>query len=231
MGETEIEQFFKILNQENWDWFPCNGTLIIDTPSKQEAKIFIKRWCLVTKAFTSNFQCDRALIRYPHCIQPFEILGNYTPMNPTTSTIIQPLKNSRLHFVDATRSQVLQFIEEQRANGKLVIVSSQITNRIIDTSVIPAERGIFSLPSQWHGFNNLELWRESMHHFQQLQNALNTDGYIPDFEFELLRVDGSKIRTGKDYYLARNYFGNDIEPVRISVGEFANYEVIRPAIS
>lgn len=231
-AETDLEIFLNFLNQDLWDWKPCNNTLIIDAPSEDDARDFIEKWILATQLLTESFGCDRALIRYPGDSRPFIIYPlnrRFNLMKPT-ETIVKPIKNSRLHFVDATRSQVLQFIEEQREEGKLVIVSSQITSRIIDTSMIPIERGILKLPSQWNGFNSLELWRESMHQFQQLQNSLETDGYIPNFEYELLRVDGSKIRTAKDYYLARNYFGDGVEPVRISVGDFNNYEVIRQAM-
>ncbi|MFY7883465.1 MAG: hypothetical protein ACOVOV_01330 [Dolichospermum sp.] len=146
-----------------------------------------------------------------------------------STTIITATRNGQPHLVDATRRQVLEFIENQREAGKVVVVTSQITNRCIDIQNIDPSRGIFAHSSQWHGVNFLELWRESMPQFFDLLNRLDSDGIIEGFTYDLLRMDGSKGRYQKDYYLANNFLPG--EPVRISVSNRDEWELIRPAIA
>jgi hypothetical protein len=136
------------------------------------------------------------------------------------------MKNGRPNLIDASRRQVLDFIIEQREAGKIVVVTSQITNRCVDVDLISPERGIFAYASQWHGLNFMELWRESLEQYFQLLSRLESDGYIPGFVYELLRIDGSKGRYIKDYYLANNFLRN--EPVRISVSNTNDWELVRP---
>jgi hypothetical protein len=143
------------------------------------------------------------------------------------SNIITATKNGRPNLADANKRQVLEFILEQREAGKVVVVTSQITNRCVDIDLISPERGIFAYASQWHGMNFMELWRESMDQYFSLLGGLERDGYIPNFAYDLLRVDGSLGRYNKDYYLARNFLHN--EPVRISVGNQNDWELVRPA--
>jgi hypothetical protein len=143
------------------------------------------------------------------------------------SNIITATKNGRPNLVDANKRQVLDFILEQRDAGKIVVVTSQITNRCVDIDLISPSRGIFSYASQWYGMNFMELWRESMDQYFSLLSGLERDGYIPNFTYDLLRVDGSLGRYNKDYYLARNFLHN--EPVRISVGGQNDWELVRPA--
>lgn len=90
------------------------------------------------------------------------------------SNIITATKNGRPNLADANKRQVLEFILEQREAGKVVVVTSQITNRCVDIDLISPERGIFAYASQWHGMNFMELWRESMNqYFSALQNLDN----------------------------------------------------------
>lgn len=146
-------------------------------------------------------------------------------------TVISALRNGRPDLRDATRRQVLDFLEDQREAGKIVVVTSNLTNRCLDITDMSPERGIFAYTSQWHGLNFLELWRESMDQYFHLINLLNSDGYIPGFVYDLLRIDGSKGRYCKDYYLARNLIPN--EEVRISISDKANnsWELVRPALN
>ena len=142
------------------------------------------------------------------------------------TNVITAMKNGRPNLIDASRRQVLDFIIEQREAGKIVVVTSQITNRCVDVDLISPERGIFAYASQWHGLNFMELWRESLEQYFQLLSRLESDGYIPGFVYELLRIDGSKGRYIKDYYLANNFLRN--EPVRISVSNTNDWELVRP---
>jgi hypothetical protein len=144
------------------------------------------------------------------------------------TNIITATKNGRPNLADANKRQVLEFILEQRDAGKIVVVTSQITNRCVDIDLINPSRGIFSYASQWHGMNFMELWRESMDQYFSLLGGLERDGYIPNFTYDLLRVDGSLGRYNKDYYLARNFLLN--EPVRISVGNQNDWELVRPSV-
>jgi hypothetical protein len=143
------------------------------------------------------------------------------------SNVITATKNGRPNLVDANKRQVLDFILEQRDAGKIVVVTSQITNRCVDIDLISPSRGIFAYASQWYGMNFMELWRESMDQYFSLLGGLQRDGYIPNFTYDLLRVDGSLGRYAKDYYLAQNFLHN--EPVRISVGNANDWELVRLA--
>lgn len=141
------------------------------------------------------------------------------------STIITATRNGRPYLVDATRRQVLDFIEDQREAGKSVVVTSQLTNRCVDIVNIDRRRGLFAYSSQWHGINFMELWRESMSQYFEMLDRLSSDGLISGFTYELLRMDGSKGRYQKDYYLANNFLTN--ESVRISVSNPEDWELVR----
>jgi hypothetical protein len=167
---------------------------------------------------------------------PFDVLtdsqGITIPASTASSTsgdesmsnVILPTRDGRLHLVDATRRQVFDFIEEQREAGKIIMVASQVTDRCVDVQTVSRERGIFAYASQWHGYNFWELWRETIDQYFRLRQLLDSDGYIPGYVYEILRVDGSKARYKKDYFLANNFIPG--EPVRISVAEPADWELI-----
>lgn len=142
---------------------------------------------------------------------------------------ITSTNNGYPNLKDASRRTVLDFIEEQRDTGKVVVVTSQITNRCVDIQNIDKNRGILAFASQWHGTNFMELWRESLNDFFRLIDLLNSESVIPGYEYELLRVDSSKGKYCKDYYLANNFLPK--EPVRISVSNKEDWELIRPAIA
>jgi hypothetical protein len=162
-----------------------------------------------------------SLLQRPLCIHASDS-GDADMSNVITAT-----KNGRPNLVDANKRQVLDFILEQRDAGKIVVVTSQITNRCVDIDLISPSRGIFAYASQWYGMNFMELWRESMDQYFSLLGGLQRDGYIPNFTYDLLRVDGSLGRYAKDYYLAQNFLHN--EPVRISVGNANDWELVRLA--
>ncbi len=170
---------------------------------------------------------DKVEVVWSAIHKPLLIHASSTSGEQQMSNIITATKNGRPNLVDANRRQVLEFILEQREAGKVVVVTSQITNRCVDIDLISPERGIFAYASQWHGMNFMELWRESIDQYFSLLGGLERDGWIPGFSYDLLRVDGSMGRYTKDYYLARNFLHN--EPVRISVGNHSDWELIRAA--
>lgn len=220
------------IQKPGWGLSLSPVALIINAPSQEEAQEFYRQSIQQLAQSAAKLKRLAALIRYPECHRPYRIPAkmSYTTGDDRMSTtnIVLPTTNGRPNLADATRRQVFDFIEEQRESGKIIMVASQITDRCVDVQCVSRERGIFAYASQWHGYNFWELWRETIDQYFRLRQLLDSDGYISGYVYEILRIDGSKARYKKDYYLANNFLPG--EPVRISVAERQDWELIRPAV-
>jgi hypothetical protein len=227
----DLLNFSRLFQQSGWDIFPSTLTnrLIVCLPlSRKECRIFLIKhsWQLALSA--ARFGFSEARIYYNGGIFNIPVSPYCNVQGEPEKIMITATKNNRPNLVDATRRQVAEFIVEQREAEKIVIVTSQITNRCIDIDLISPERGIFRYASQWNGINFLELWRESLSQYEDLRTRLDSDGYIPGFVYNLLRVDGSLGQYQKDYYLANNFLSS--EPVRISVANPKDWQLIRSGL-
>jgi hypothetical protein len=117
---------------------------------------------------------------------------------------------------DADYLRVLDFIREQRADGRIVVITSMISNICQHTNdLLSPERGVLQ-PYQWTGYNYLQAWRDSLDEYHQLIELLNRDSYVPQYQYKLRRPDNRLCSYETDYYLVPNYLG---EPVRIGVSK------------
>lgn len=71
MEITELETILRVLNQKNWDWYPCARVLIVLIPQRKNARIFLRQWIQPLKRLAANFQCDSVLIRCRDHPKPF----------------------------------------------------------------------------------------------------------------------------------------------------------------
>lgn len=128
----------------------------------------------------------------------------------TNSTQNQP------SLLDADYLRTLDFIREKRADGRIVVITSMVSNICQHTNdLLSPDRGVFQ-PYQWTGYNYLNAWRDSLDEYNQLIELLNRDGYVAQYEYKLRRPDNRLCGYETDYYLVPNYLG---EPVRIGVSK------------
>lgn len=119
-------------------------------------------------------------------------------------------------LLDADYLRTLDFIREKRADGRIVVITSMISNICQHTNdLLSPERGVFQ-PYQWTGYNYLNAWRDSLDEYNQLIELLNRDGHVPQYQYKLRRPDDRLGLYETDYYLVTNYLG---EPVRIGVSK------------
>ena len=117
---------------------------------------------------------------------------------------------------DADYLRVLDFIREKRADGRIVVITSMISNICQHTNdLLSPERGVLQ-PYQWAGYNYLQAWRDSLDEYSRLIELLNRDGYVPQYQYKLRRPDNRLCSYETDYYLVPNYLG---EPIRIGVSK------------
>jgi hypothetical protein len=119
-------------------------------------------------------------------------------------------------LLDADYLRVLDFIREKRADGRIVVITSMISNICQHTNdLLSPERGVFQ-PYQWTGYNYLTAWRDSLDEYNQLIEILNRDSHVPQYQYKLRRPDDQLCLYETDYYLVPNFLG---EPVRIGVSK------------
>jgi hypothetical protein len=117
---------------------------------------------------------------------------------------------------DADYLRVLDFIREKRADGRIVVITSMVSNVCQHTNdLLVPERGVWQ-PYQWAGYNYLNAWRDSLDEYNQLIELLNQEGHVPQYQYKLRRPDDRLCSYETDYYLVPNYLG---EPVRIGVSK------------
>ncbi|HEY9635593.1 MAG TPA: hypothetical protein V6D14_19475 [Coleofasciculaceae cyanobacterium] len=128
----------------------------------------------------------------------------------TNSTLNEP------YLLDADYLRTLDFIREKRAEGRIVVITSMLSNVCQHTNdLLSPERGVLQ-PYQWTGYNYLHAWRDSLDEYNQLIELLNQDAYVPQYQYKLRRPDNRLCTYETDYYLVPNYLG---EPVRIGVSK------------
>lgn len=119
-------------------------------------------------------------------------------------------------LLDADYLRTLDFIRDKRADGRIVVITSMITNICQHTNdLLSPDRGVFQ-PYQWAGYNYLNAWRDSLDEYNQLIELLNRDGSVSQYQYKLRRPDNRLCGYETDYYLVPNYLG---EPVRIGVSK------------
>ena len=143
-----------------------------------------------------------------------------------------------------------EFLMAARQEGKIVIITSNVTrdadNNPISTENPAAGRDIchhtndLLLPSraywsahQFTGYNYRLSWRRDRNDYEHLnpeyhhlKELLARDGQAPGYEYKLFRPDGALCSYKTDYYLCRDYCGDE---VRIGVSSPNDWQLLEPA--
>lgn len=128
-----------------------------------------------------------------------------------------------------------EFLIEAREQGLIVAITSQDTDicRFTNDLLTPARAKLHG--RDMAGYNYREAWRRDRNsgidqlnpQLEHLKQALERDGYVPDYEYTLFRrVDNAQCEYSTDYYLCRDYCG---ETVRIGVSRPEAYRVLSVA--
>lgn len=115
------------------------------------------------------------------------------------------------HNTDAGFAKILRLFYE--AEQPLVMVDHETQELLLINNRFGPERLIWE-PEQFIGFNTAILWQSNPSRLDELNQQLKQSGKAIGFEFELNRVDGSKAKYVKDFYIAPDFLGR---PARLSV--------------
>jgi len=239
------------------DWGLTESSLFILAPDSRTAKNLKDDYLreLAKKAF--QFRREETRIYYPGCknrpyLIPVAMAGAECLAEPVNSDNserqMEPFQHSNLLGADYIR--IHEFLLEQKQNGNIVIITSNVTrdanDEPISTENPQAGRDIchhtsdLLLPSRAHwsarqfsGYNYRLSWRRDRHDYSrlnpeyiQLKEILARDGYAPDYEYTLYRPDGAWCRYSTTYFLCRDYLGDE---VRIGVSRPQDWQLIEPA--
>lgn len=188
----------------------------------------------------------------PYQIPATFAAGEYIRMQepPNQKPLNQELSEVARNLVGASYLKILEFLQEQRKNGNIVIITSNITRddrgNIISTNNPAAGRDLchhtsdllrpsraFWSASQFSGYNYRLSWRQGFddydnlnpqyHHLKQI---LERDGTAPNYEYTLYRPDGALCSYSTSYFLCDDYCGDS---VRIGVSRPQDWQLIQAA--
>ena len=162
-----------------------------------------------------------ARIFYPGCQQPFRVLAAMVSNNSDPMDLPNQSQNLLL---GADYARIHEFLLEQRLEGNIVIITSNTTNLCYHTNdLLRPERGVYK-PHQWTGYNYLNSWRETLGQLERLQSLLHKEGEVKGYEYQLYRPDNAFCTYSTDYYLCRDYLGDE---VRIGVSRPQDWSILR----
>lgn len=198
-------------------------SLWIKMPSVEEARQLLQSQALALAVSAKKLDKFDARIFYPGCRQPFRILA--TMINNHDISMELPLESNNVELlVGADYLRIHEFLIEQYQIGNIVIITSNTNNRCYHTNsrLLPS-RGVFQ-PHQWTGWNYLTSWRETIPQLERLQSLLASEGVVRGYEYQLYRPDNAFCTYSTDYYLCRDYLGDE---VRIGVSRPTDWSILR----
>ena len=199
------------------------NSLCIHAPHFESAKALRKafRW-VASQAAT--FNKNDSLIYYPGCDRPYQVPAKMAMNEEEREAEIKVQNESQLSLVGADYLRILEFLTEQRHEGNIVIITSNVTRdalgRKISTDNPEAGRDIcyhtndLLLPTRAHwtanqftGYNYRLSWRRDQDdhdrlnpEYGKLKALLERDGCAPDYEYTLYRPDGAMCRYSTSYF-------------------------------
>ena len=208
-------------------------------------------------AYTGGFEFTQ--VRHPKARYPVKIYAHqYKEEEFSLATMAsteqdqkdQKKVRQQLDLVGADYLRILEFLTEQRHEGNIVIITSNVTRddrgQLISTDNPAAGRDIcyhtndLLLPTRAHwtanqftGYNYRLSWRRDWEdydrlnpEYDRLKEALERDGVAPNFEYTLFRPDGALCRYSTSYFRCQDYCGDE---VRIGVSRPQDWEMLTPA--
>jgi hypothetical protein len=229
-------------------WKIENGRIFFPKLSKQDAEeFFTDEVCDRLEIFIRKMKLDGAVVSFPNMKRGFEIwscLNDNEPSNDAArAELVMALAGNRNdksteiteeqemadfsqieNLLGADYARIHEFLKQQRTEGKIVIITSNITGTCYHTNdLLKPERGVLQ-PYMWTGYNYLNSWRDTMHQLEHLKELLEQDGFVPQYEYELRRPDNAFCSYSTDYYLCRNYLGDE---VRIGVSKPEDWRLLK----
>lgn len=175
-------------------------------------------------------------IHFPGCRKPYQIAARMA-LSSTESEEPTVTRDRQFNLMGADYLQILEFLMEERQEGKIVIITSNTTNICYHTNdlLTPARASISA--ASFTGYNYLRSWRSTREddptnpqrlnpQFDRLRELLARDGYVPGYEYTLFRPDDAHCSYQTDYYLCRDYCGDE---VRIGVSKVEDWRLLEPS--
>jgi len=217
------------------------SSFCIHAPNKDTASR-LRRSLRLMAMQALKFKKEDTQIFYPGCKRPFQIparmaLGAMALSDIPASSNNQPSRDRHHDLLGADYMRILEFLMEQRQEGNIVIVTSNTTNICYHTNDLLLPSRATWTANKFTGYNYLRSWRASRQdnplaperlnpQFDTMRELLNRDGYIRDYEYTLYRPDDALCSYQTDYYLCRDYCGDE---VRIGVSRPQDWQLIESA--
>ncbi|XHX78959.1 MAG: hypothetical protein RBJ76_03210 [Stenomitos frigidus ULC029] len=162
-----------------------------------------------------------------------QIPVSMTNANPSEEREAEPMNDRQLDLLGADYRRILELLMQMNDEGKIVIITSNVTNICLHTSsLLKPSRAVWS-PNQFTGYNYLKSWRLTRDdesrlnpQFDRLQALLQRDGQISNYEYTLYRPDGALCSYSTDYFLCNNYNGDQ---VRIGISKPEDWSLLELA--
>lgn len=218
------------------------SSFCIHAPDKATAKKLCQSLGLMALQ-ALRFNKAETEIFYPGCKRPYQIpaeMAHGTRALADTNFSgradnMQPNFGNELLGADYMR--ILEFLMEQRQEGNIVIITSNTSNVCYHTNDLLLPSRANWTASQFTGYNYLRSWRATREddpanpqrlnpQFDTLRDILASDGYAPGYEYTLYRPDDALCSYATDYYLCRDYCGDE---VRIGVSRPADWRLLEAA--
>lgn len=175
----------------------------------------------------------KVLLTYRNSNRVAQIPVSMTNATPSEEREPQAMNDQQLDLLGADYRRILELLMQMNDEGKIVIITSNVTNICLHTSsLLKPSRAVWS-PNQFTGYNYLKSWRltrddESQINpqFDRLQSLLQRDGQVSNYEYTLFRPDGALCSYSTDYYLCNNYNGDQ---VRIGISKPEDWALLEPA--
>jgi hypothetical protein len=154
---------------------------------------------------------------------PLAIAGLESGLSTQASKIPEPQD-----LRDADFEQVIEFLEEQQQQGKIVTFTGHNSNICHFTSKdLTAERfGAANPQTALKNLDYLECWKKtgSLEHYFKMRQYLEKDGYILGYTYQLVRPsDGALVEYSSDFFLVNELMGQE---ERICVSTPASYHIV-----
>jgi hypothetical protein len=250
--EFDSIDFQVLQGVSRWKWE--NGKLIVPEKTKQSADLLLDKAGERLAELAKRWGLEMAHIQFPKMKRGYELFASFMnnsddsvndnaqaeiayaiagnqpnqsdpkPANPSGGNEMSIEQMGSLLGADYAR--IHEFLKEQREEGKIVIITSNITGICHHTNdkLLP-ERGVFK-PHMWTGYNYLNSWRDTMSQLAHLQDLLRRDGKVSQYEYQLRRPDNAFCGYSTDYYLCHDYLGDE---VRIGVSRPEDWRLIEAA--
>ncbi|HEY9748436.1 MAG TPA: hypothetical protein V6C63_07150, partial [Allocoleopsis sp.] len=214
----------------SWEVRPTANAIRLIAPDRQEAMDLIKGARSYFKQSAERLQCELMIVAH----------GSDRPLLRIKAQNQKPSEGEELKMSDrqsallgADYMRILGFLMHQRQEGNIVIITSNTTNICLHTNDLLTPARAHWTAAQFTGYNYLRSWRASREEydrlnpeFEQLQTLLARDGYVKGYNYSLYRPDDAKCSYSTDYYLCRDYCGDE---VRIGVSRPQDWQLLEPA--